>query len=805
MDARRVLLLRPTTLPRTARAVLLAAVLGMPLAAAAQAPAGQPQTGQPQTGQPQAGQPQAGQPQVGQPQAGQQQAGQQQAGQQQGDPVLPFGIPGLDGAQVQFDDFFTAPGVLTLSGYVDIDNSPGWRLQADEVAITLPEDPDAEGADYHFDARGNVAFESGDVRLNGNRMSGDLLRGQGVVEDAWGLGPGDIYFRGERIEQRDVGVFYIEDGVVTPCTQALPIWQLSARSFELVADDHVTLKLPVFSIKGVPVLAFPWLYYPIDEGRRSTGLLLPGVGTSTRKGFMYSQPLFWAINRSSDATFTYDYYSKAGSAFSSEFRHALTAQSSGNARFFWLQGTSFTDEELAVEGNVPIPRGWTLDGEHVHNLPRGWRINANANFFSDREFIQSFEDDFNRFLRRDSSFGLFVTRSWSNYTLNMVGDHSETFFGSSSSVVRRRMPEVEFRVRRKPLFEPLYLQFEGSYASLLREERFPDEEAIGGRYQRLDALPEVSLAFTQIPWLTFNPFLTWRSTWYNQREIDDGFGDEPIFRNVYQTGIEVIGPSIFRIFDTPASDYSPRYKHVLEPRFTWGRLAELEHEDFFNSEIIQFDEIDRFGGDRHFARFSLTNRLLAKRFNRPEDEQRSVWEVLSVELSRDFDLRERDPDILFPSIPLPWSVGARYTPTQVINFSGSVRFTPAWKPGGFTLTGSMRPSDSGLANITWFRNARTSPNDDDPSIVEVESTDRLTGSGRVNLLDALVTVQGNLTWDISERLLQAYMVGATWNTQCCSIGGQIRQNAFSFRDDLQFSIIVELLNVGSLGFGSDQR
>jgi hypothetical protein len=730
-------------------------------------------------------------------------ASAQTAGQQQGEQerqVFPFDIPGLQ--DVQYDTIAdNADGTLTLSGYVDIDGSPDWRLQADEVTVTLPAEPGAEGADYQFEASGNVTFEAGEIRLNGERMSGSLLSGTGVIENAWGMGPGGVYFRGDHIEQREAGVYHIESGIVTPCTQALPIWQFSARSFDLVADDHVTMKVPVFKIKGVPLVVLPALYWPIDEDRRSTGLLLPSVGTSTRKGFMYSQPFFWAINRSMDNTFTYDYYAKAGSGFSSEFRHRLTPESIGNARFFWLQGSSFTDEEIAA-GADQIAGGWTLDGEHLHNLGRGWRVNANASFFSSKEFIQGFEDNFNRFLRRNSSVGLFLTRSWSSYTLNVVADHNETFFGDVDSVVRRRTPEVEFRVRRRPLYEPLYFQFEGSYAGLLREERSPDEEPLGGRYQRIDAFPEVSLAFTQIPWLTFNPFLAWRSTWYNQRQLDGDFADEPLLRNVYETGIQVIGPSIFRIFDTPTSDYSPRYKHVLEPRFTWGRLRQLEG-DFTRRDIIQFDEIDSFGGDRHFARASLTNRLLAKRFNSPNDEQRTVWEVFSVELARDFDLRERDPDDLFPSIPLPWSVSARVTPTPVINFSGSVRFTPEWKPGGITLTGSMR-SDSGIANVTWFRNALTSPNPDDPSVVDVESTDRVTGSGRVNLLRELVTVQGNLSWDVSERLLQAYMIGATWNTQCCSIGGQVRQNRFSFRDDLQFSILVELLNVGSLGFGNEQ-
>jgi len=722
------------------------------------------------------------------------------AGQQQGSPLIPFDIPGLQG--LFYDTFsLSADGAITLSGYVDIDGRPEWRLQADEVVIMPPADPDAPGADYHFEATGNVALVAGEVRLNGASMSGELLAGTGLVEDAWGMGPGDIYFRGDLIEQRAPGEFHIERGVVTPCTQALPIWQFSARSFDLFVDDHVTMKLPVFRVKGVPLVILPALYYPIDEGRRSTGLLMPGIGNSTRKGFMYSQPVFWAINRSMDATFTYDYYSKAGSGFSSEFRHRITESAVGNARFFWLQGSNFTDEEIAA-GAETVVGGWTLDGSHLQGLPSNWKINANANFFSSKAFIQGFEDNFNQFLRRNSSMGVFLTRAWSSYTLNLVGDSNETYFGEVDSVMRRRVPEVEFRVRRRPLYEPLYFDFEGSYAGLLREERSPGADTRGGRYQRIDAFPEVSLAFTQIPWLTFNPFLSWRSTYYSQRQDAGDFVDEPIMRNVYTTGVQVIGPSLFRIFDTPTSAYSPRYKHLLEPRFTWGKRSELEHLGFNNREIIQFDEIDRFGRANHFARFSLTNRFLAKRFNSPTDEQRGVWEVFSVELARDWDLRERDPDILFPAIPLPWSIGARVTPTPIINFSGNIRFTPDWKPGGFTLTGSVR-SNTSVANITWFRNSRTFPNEDDPSIVDVTSNDRLSGTGRVNLLRSLVTVRGNLTWDVSDRLLQAYMIGATWNTQCCAVGGQLRQNKFSFRDDLQFSILVELLNVGSLGFGSE--
>ncbi len=740
---------------------------------------------------------------VAAPRAAVAQAPPRQGGEQTG--LLSFDIPGL---QVSWDFFeVNEDGTFVLTGYVDIDGRPEWRLQADRVVVTPPQDPDAGGADWYFAAEGNVTLEAADVRMNGSRMDGYLFAGTGHIENAWGIGPNNVYFRGEHIEQIRPGAFHIENGVVTPCTQALPIWEFSARTFDLFANDHVTMKNAVFKVKGVPLFYLPALYYPINESRRSTGLLMPAIGNSSRKGFMYSQPVFWAIDRTMDATFTYDFFSRAGSGFSAEYRHRVTPGAAGNARFFWLQGSNpddFTEEEIAA-GTTPVVGGWTLDGTHLMALPSNWRLNANASFFSSKEFVQGFEDNFNRFLRRNSSAGVFLTRSWSSYTLNLVTDSNQTFFGNVDSVVRRRAPEVEFRVRRRPIYDPLYFQFEGSYAGLLREEQSPEEEPLGGRYQRIDAFPEVSLAFTQIPWLTFNPFLAWRSTYYSHRRDGRDFVDDSIFRNVYETGIQVIGPSLFRIFDTPASNYSPRFKHVLEPRFTWGRVGELEHQDFVAKEIIQFDEIDRFGGDRNFARLSLTNRFLAKRFNRPGDEQRSVWEVFSVELARDFDLRERNPDILFPTIPLPWSLGGRVTPTPAINIAAGLRFTPEWGLGGFTLAGTVRNAPGATTNITWFRSARTLPNEDDPSKVDVISSDRLSGTARVNLLRSLVTVTGNLTWDVTNRQLQAYMIGATWNTQCCSIGGQLRQNKFSFRDELQFSVLLELLNIGSLGFGSEGR
>jgi LPS-assembly protein len=155
---------------------------------------------------------------------------------------------------------------------------------------------------------------------------------------------------------------------------------------------------PVFKVKGVPLIVLPALYWPLEQDQRSSGLLLPAIGTSSLRGFMFSQSAFWAISRSADATFTFDYFSKAGQGIGSEFRHAFMQEARGQARFYWLRGTRYTKEEIDA-GLRPVPGGWSLNGSHHQYLGELFLLNINANFFSSQEFVRGFENGFNNLLQ----------------------------------------------------------------------------------------------------------------------------------------------------------------------------------------------------------------------------------------------------------------------------------------------------------------------------------------------------------------------------------------------------------------------
>ena len=83
-------------------------------------------------------------------------------------------------------------------------------------------------------------------------------------------------------------------------------------------------------VKGVPLIYLPIIYYPIQDDDRATGFLMPTYGSSTVRGQSISNAFFWAINRSQDATFMHDWFSKTGQGMGGEYRYILGAGSKGS-------------------------------------------------------------------------------------------------------------------------------------------------------------------------------------------------------------------------------------------------------------------------------------------------------------------------------------------------------------------------------------------------------------------------------------------------------------------------------------------
>src|SRR5207247_8507296 len=83
---------------------------------------------------------------------------------------------------------------------------------------------------------------------------------------------------------------------------------------------RVTASGSGFRLENLPLMYLPYVTVPSSDRSRSTGFLIPSTSTSTTKGRSLRESFYWAINRSADATFTGEYFTKRGPAGEINFR-----------------------------------------------------------------------------------------------------------------------------------------------------------------------------------------------------------------------------------------------------------------------------------------------------------------------------------------------------------------------------------------------------------------------------------------------------------------------------------------------------
>ena len=716
------------------------------------------------------------------------------------------GFPGLENIELRSDSIAIEGTTFTLIGDVDLsDSEHGVRLLADELSF----DTDTK----IFAATGNVSFEQKELLLNGSSMEGDLDDQTLTMLDMVGIaqGPaGDFYLRAERVEQLEPGKFRLHKGRVTPCNQTSAIWEFRARTMVFQPGHHVSMSLPNVRVKGIPIIGLPYLYWPLQDTHRQTGLLLPSIGVSNLRGFMVSQTFFTTLGRSADVSLTYERFASAGNAYAAEFRHSLSEGSNGYVRLYHLSGRQVTPEEEAL-GERSFASGWSVRGQHLQVLPGGFALRARADFLTSTEFARGIRDDVSRFLQRDSIVSANILKSWGSSTLTVVVDQRESFFTNTRSNIGRRLPEIDYQLRSTQVAGPVYV---GLATSVDRFEKFVRDDStdtqIGGSYGRFNVSPDVVVALTQIPWLTFKPFARLRSTYYTNTADKDGtLLEETAFRQSFQTGVELVGPSFFTIVETPGMEYSPRFKHLIQPRLTYRRVRPVGQLDI-EGRIIDFDDIDSRVRDQQQLVAELTTRLFAKRFNSPRDDERQVWEVGEITVARTFDLDPLSDESLeaigAPRILLPYTMRFRLRPSARVALDSQFDFTPGLQPANIRVGATLNGEKDRL-RVGWSRRSFALRDPFDLTQVLIEpSSSTIEANGQVDLFGQHLTLGGQLQMDLTADELRTAGGSLAWNLQCCSLGVNFRRFNFADRLENQFTFLLNLAQVGKdIGFETQRR
>lgn len=691
------------------------------------------------------------------------------------------------------------------SGAVEIDCG-SMKFFADEVELFTDTN--------RIVASGNVLFMTTGSRIAADRLEFDTARGTGTFVNAAGIAflptspsrsifgsqEPQAYFYGETLERLGPKTYRITRGAFTTCVQPTPRWELVSSSVVINLDDYVLLKNSVLRVKGVPLFYLPVLYYPLEEDDRATGFLLPAYGTSTYRGPSISNAFFWAINRSQDATFFHDWFSRSGQGAGVEYRYVTAPGSGGALRTYWL---AERERELVKGQRVPGRRSYELRGEAAQAAGAHVRARARVDYFSDVTLQQLYHQNIEEASRRSRVVAGHVLGQWGAYTVSGVVERTETFFGATSSALTGAAPRISVSRAERPLWGRLvYASVGAEYAGLLRQSR-SDGSVVDLGLTRLEVTPVVRVPLTRWPFLTMNSSVAWRLTRWSE-SLDPATRlqtPEPLIRRYFDLQTQVTGPTFVKIWDGRRQ----RYKHVIEPGVTVQRLTAIDQFD----RIVILEGGDAVVGRMTRVAYGVTNRFYA----RSRATGAVAREFLNVAVLQSYytDARAAQFDTLFrtsfsgtpPSHFSPVAIVVRAAPTPQINGTFRGEYDAQFR--AFRTLGA----DGAVALGTWLqasggwsqrRFVKGLPGFDDPGRLEHFLNAAATLRTPTNRVGGSYAFH----YDVARRQYLQWRLTGYYNAQCCGVAVEYQVvdltrvgAGLAVPTDRRFNVSVTLAGLGT--------
>lgn len=481
-------------------------------------------------------------------------------------------------------------------------------------------------------ARGNVQFLSPTESLTGSAACYNLDAGTGrVAQGYFYLLEENLHVRGSSIEQLGDDEYRISSGTFTTCDGEVPDWKFGASNIDVTLGGYARARHTVFYLKDIPTLYFPYMIYPAKTERES-GLLIPSVGYSKKRGFGYGAAYYQVLGVNQDATLYLDYLSKMGIGKGVEYRYIFGRDNAGEMRAYHIDVREVDDERIDEER-------YALEWIHTGTLPGKIRMVVDALYVDNDEYFKDFGEvagDYNRD-QVQSSFSL--SRNWRRanlvalmqYTRNLETDQRNTL---------QLLPRINFNIARSTIGStPLAYEWGSEYTHFWRRE--------GVAGQRLMLRPAVSLNPQLFNLLSVSPTVAYRQRYYwdlNQESTSEQHG-------MVEVTTRVATPPLQRTYDLPFG-FLGRVRHAINPEIVYDYIPDKDQQ-----HIPRFDSFDRIAAKNRIE-YALVQRLRARLDDDNGRRQYRDWLYLRLSLLQHLreDQQEKgfgDARALLTLLPVP--------------------------------------------------------------------------------------------------------------------------------------------------------
>lgn len=417
-----------------------------------------------------------------------------------------------------------------------------------------------------LDAKGNFVYEDKFVLIKAGRAVIDLQTNTGTIYDAL------VFIKQEKVTIKGIVIhkgpndtYKIDSATATTCTDPQPAWCLEAHDIDVTINGWLTAHDTKLIADGVPVLYTPYMIAPVLKDRQS-GFLSPSIGYSSDKGFLYSQPYFWAISDNRDATIAVDAYGKRGIGIDLEHRYVMQSGLNGNLNFYGIADSKTDDTYTRTDS-------WHRWGDSFMHVNM-----VNHNDFY-RIFADRRDERTARYLQSDAE-----TSMWSGpvrlYAAASI--YQDLLEDSRDTEVVNRLPELGAYMKPQEL-GPVLLSTGAGAVNFEQED--------GARGQRYESWARIyhSMGLG----LVLSQEAEGRAYAYELQDNGEGHKEEDV---------AAIGSYAATLAATYARSYEGGMRHFIEPSLQY-KLAGRTGDD-----VPMFDYEDTVG-DSSTLSFAVMNRL----------------------------------------------------------------------------------------------------------------------------------------------------------------------------------------------------
>ena len=161
-----------------------------------------------------------------------------------------------------------------------------------------------------------------------------------------------------------------------PCPQ--PSWYIETEKLDLdFLENEGVARNGVLYFKDVPILASPYLSFPLKKERKS-GFLLPTFGATSKTGVDYTQPYYFNIAPNMDMTAQLRAMSKRGLQIGDEFRYM-------GERYSGMMAGTYLNRDIQTGTDR-----WMYTANHFQSLGKGFFAGYNVSGVSDDNYFNDF-------------------------------------------------------------------------------------------------------------------------------------------------------------------------------------------------------------------------------------------------------------------------------------------------------------------------------------------------------------------------------------------------------------------------------